>query len=107
MATVYIAVVVPADLLAAATEAVQPALTQPGDVFTVPLVPLAGPDDATPTAWGCSAAVANGGTLYAALTGLPATFPEVQFAVYSPYRTFNLTVWTNWLAGLGLKRRIA
>lgn len=108
MPTVQVTCMVPDGVKAAATESVQWALSTPGEVFTIPLVPLPGPaSGVAPTAWGCACGAANPGDLYTALTGLPANFPEAAVKVYSPWRTFTAAQFDSWLAGFGLQRATA
>ncbi|MDY3555294.1 hypothetical protein R5W24_004435 [Gemmata sp. JC717] len=91
--------------------AVAPYLTSPNNpgvyTFSVPLVPLDGPDDAEPTHYGTCARAEGGGTLAGALASLAAAFPGSAYQSVSPWKSFNnATHWIGWLAGLGLKPRV-
>lgn len=81
---------------------------EPGTyTFSVPLVPLGGADDATPTHYGCSAAVMDDGGLISALPALQTSVPASAYKVVSPWRTFSLAAdWTGWLAAGKLKVRV-
>lgn len=75
--------------------------------FGVPLVPLAGADDADPTAYGVSAAVMDDGGMVSALPALQSAVPGSAYKIVSPWRTFVLEAdWTGWLAAAGLKVRV-
>jgi hypothetical protein len=111
MPTVYVTAFVPAATRDAAESAVAPYLLSPNDpgakTFSVPLVPLAGADDAAPTAYGCCARLDSGGTLAAALPALVAAIPGSAYAVVSPWKSFsNSAHWLGWLAGQNLKPRV-
>lgn len=111
MATrVRVVAYVPAAAREACEVLVSQFLVSPNDpgvyTFSVPLVPLAGADDATPTHYGCSAAVMDDGGLIAALPALQSSVPTSAYKVVSPWRTFSLAAdWTGWLAAGGLKVR--
>lgn len=106
MPTVYVTAIVPDAALAAAEGAIAPYLTGPGAIFTVPLVPLPGAADATPTHWGCCVAMDSAGETFAALGGLADAIPGSQYAVVSPWRTYRRQMhWIDWLAGHGLQQR--
>ena len=104
---VYVTAVVPAAARGAAEAMVAPFLTGPGGCFTVPLVPLAGADDAEPAAYGsCAGGIDSEGAFLQAVPGLVAMVPGAAYQVVSPWRSFDRgTHWVDWLAGLGLKER--
>lgn len=109
MATrVYVVAVVPAASREAAEVAVAPLLQSPNSpgayTFGVPLVPLGGADDATPTAYGCCAPFLD--AYLSALPALSAGVPGTTYKVISPYKTFDYAAdWTGWLAMQALKPR--
>jgi hypothetical protein len=98
---------VPVGVSAPAEAAILPYLTGPGSVFTVPLVPLAGADDAEATHLGTCAAVSDASRLYAALPGLKAAIPGAEYDTVPrlpyPWVFPHATHWDAWLAGHGLK----
>lgn len=102
---VYVTAFVPAAAREAAEAMVAPFLTGPGDCFTVPLVPLAGADDAEPAAYGsCAGGIDSEGAFIAAVPGLVAMVPGAAYQVVSPWRSFSRQDhWVDWLAGHGLK----
>ena len=107
---VYVVARVPAAAREACEQLVAPFLQSPNApgtyTFSVALVPLAGADDATPTAYGCCASVLDDSGLYQALPALSAAVPGTAYKVVSPYRTFALAAdWTGWLAAGSLKVR--
>lgn len=110
MLRVYVTAFAPAAARDTADGLVAPFLTSPNDpgvhTFGVPLVPLAGPVDAVPTAYGLCSAVPDDSGLYAALPSLSAGLPGATYAVVSPWRSFAVaTHWIAWLAGHGLQTR--
>lgn len=111
MATrVYVVARVPAAARDACESLVAPYLASPNDpgvyTFSVPLVPLAGADDAEPTSYGVCSAILDDSGLYQALPALSVAVPGTAYKVVSPFRTFALEAdWTGWLAAGGLKVR--
>ena len=105
---VYLVSYVPVADRDAAELAVAPLLQSPNDpgvyTFAVPLVPLAGPGDATPTHYGVCAPFLD--TYLGALPSLAVAIPAVVYAVVSPWRQFDLALhWTGLLTQGGLKIR--
>ena len=106
---VYVVAVVPAAARAAAEVAVAPLLQSPNAegvyTFSVPLVPLAGPADATPTHYGCCAPFLD--DYLSALPQLAAAIPGTAYKVISPWRTFDHAAdWTGWLAMQSVKPQV-
>lgn len=111
MARDYVIAAVPDPAQAVAEALVAPYLDSPNAEgahnFSVPLVPLAGPDDAAPTHYGCCASVLSGGVLASALPALAAGIPGTVFHVVTPWRDFsNQTHWIDWLAMQNLKPQV-
>ncbi len=112
MATrVYVVARVPAAARDACEGLVAPYLVSPNDpgvyTFSVPLVPLAGPTNATPTHYGVCSATLDDSGLYQALPALSAAVPGTAYKVVSPFRDFsNAADWVGWLATAGLQPRI-
>lgn len=112
MATrVYVVARVPAAARETCEQLVSQYLASPNDpgvyTFSVALVPLAGADEATPTAYGVCSAILDDSGLYQALPALSAAVPGTAYKVVSPFRTFNLEAdWTGWLAAGSLKVRV-
>lgn len=107
---VYVVARVPAAARDACEQLVATYLASPNDpgvyTFSVALVPLAGADDATPTAYGVCSAILDDSGLYQALPALSAAVPGTAYKVVSPFRTFDLAAdWTGWLAAGSLKVR--
>lgn len=109
VARLYVPAFVPAALRDPAEAAVAPYQLSPNEpgayTFSVPLVPLDGPDDAEPSHYGCCAPVAEGSDLHAALPLLLAAVPgSAAHAV--PVRQYRAsTHWHDWLAGYAIKVR--
>lgn len=110
MSTSYLSAVVPAALRDTAEGLVAPLLEAPCDsgakMFSVPLVPLAGPSDAAPTHYGCNAAVPSDGETVVAAPTLVAALPGSAYQL-TPVGEWDVqTRWVGWLAGLGLQPRV-
>ena len=106
---VYVVAVVPAAARESAEVAVAPLLQSPSApgtyTFSVPLVPLAGADDATATHYGCCAPFLH--DYLSALPTLAAAIPGTAYKVISPWRTFDHAAdWTGWLAMQSLKPQV-
>lgn len=107
---VYVVARVPATAREACEQLVNPYLASPNDpgvyTFSVPLVPLDGPDNAEPTAYGVCSSTMDDSGLFKALVPLQAAITGSAYAVASPFRTFSADLhWTGWLGAGGLKER--
>lgn len=101
----YLIAAVPAALRDVAQALCEPMLVSDGPIWSVPLVPLAGPADAAPTYYGmCAPAMSDGPEIAAApilLAALPGgVYHVVTAAAYRPADD-----WHGRLAGHGLRVR--
>lgn len=107
MSTVYLSAVLPAAARAAVEAQTAALLVSPNapgtHTFAVPLVPLVGASDASPTHYGCNSAVASDGPTAAAAPGIVASVPGSAYQI-TPVAEWDMeTRWAAWLAKLGLQ----
>lgn len=70
--------------------------------FGVPIGPIGAEAGSTPTHYGCSTVIVDGGVLAGDLATLAAAIPGTAYTL-SPWKTFRVqTNWIGWLATLGL-----
>lgn len=106
----YLSAAVPAALADTAEALTADLLISPNApgvrTFSVPLVPLPGGADASPTHYGCNSAVEAGGPTVTAAPQLVAALPGSAYRT-TPVSEWDVAAsWVGWLAGLGLQPRV-